>query len=372
MYYSEPSISDDSLKLKSFKEKSGRPVFLEESVIPAGVQGEISGKIFKNFPRKLKITLEPEEMIFKNIETSFKDEKLIVQTIKFETRKYFKISEDEFVFTYNIWKKDSEGVRLTLIGFSKDKIEQHIPFIRAGFVPWFVIKDFFSCGKGAELRVKLLDGGRESLRIYYNGYLIGLNIYRKDGAQEAKAKTDGYIKSLSLPMPDGAANTDGPSHDKTVSFSTGPHLDALRSLLMAGFLRCTACFAGILILIFIAAAMAQVNVKNQNLRRIDAEIGKLRVENQITDLQSIRKRAVVKGVNIGHVIFTLEQCLPKEIKVSRLELKDGEVTATIHGIDILEANKVKEALESGSDFTKFHIEEGVATNDKKIVFMVKG
>jgi type II secretory pathway component PulL len=88
-------------------------------------------------------------------------------------------------------------------------------------------------------------------------------------------------------------------------------------------------------------------------------------------LASIGKKTDANGVEISRVLLSAEQRFPKDKKINRFEYKDGEVTLTVREIDVLEANQLKEALENEKSFTQFRIEQGVVSNEERVIFQVK-
>jgi len=372
-FYTEVIFYDDGLTLKSFKEKVPRqPILLEEVFISKGELEYKFKKLAKIFPRRIRIMLEPEEIIFKNTKLPFKDEKLLVQAVQFEGRKYFRISEEEFIFTYNIWKRSSGEFWLTLLGVGCNIIEKYIPFLRTGFIPMFVIREFLSSEKGLVFCKKKIDLEKESLRVYYNGFLIGWKVYKKENIVEARKKLIEYIKNLDLPMPE-EVKIKALEHfqDKEIILTAGPLASIIMLSLRRLFWKFSAIFLGILVVIYITVSFAQLNVKKQNLKQLEDKIRVFQKEYRITDLGSIRKKVNLKGAEISRIILAINKHFPKNKKVSRFEYKDGEVVMTIREIDTLEANRIKEAMENESSFSHFRIEQGVVSNEGKIIFQVK-
>lgn len=371
-FYTEAIFSTDHLTLKCFEEKSpDQSELLSELNIPKEGMELRLRECAKSFPKKLKITMEPEEMIFKNVKMPLQDDKLLTQAIPFESRKYFRISEAEFVFTYHVWNRDAEGIHLTLLGISRGGMDKYIPLVKAGFFPGFTVKDFLSGEKGLTFHTKKIDQGKESLRFYYNGFLIGWNVHSKDDSEAAGAKAAEYIRDLGLAVPDQMEyGRGGELLGKSFSFA-GPLREVIRGALRKSFVRLTAVFAVFLVFIFIISGLLQLNAKRQSLSRIEKQIRELQKEYQISDLQSIRKKANVKGVEMSRVIHAVEGRFPKDKKISRFEYKNGEFSITVRDTDVLEANRVKEALESENGFTQFRIEKGAVSNEQSVVFQVK-
>ena len=185
-FYTEIQFAPDRLILKSFNEKvSGKPVLLEETAVPIINSGKILGELAKRIPNRIRIVLEPEELVFKNIKTPISDEKVLLQAIPFESRKYFKINTSEFIFTHQIWKKETEGYQLTLLGVSRTRLEKYSPLIQAGFFLSISIKDYSSMEKVPFFHLIKMDPAKESIRLYANGSLISWYVYGKADRKES-------------------------------------------------------------------------------------------------------------------------------------------------------------------------------------------
>jgi hypothetical protein len=372
-YYTEVAFLFDHLALKGLQEKSARkPVFLGEMTVSLTETERALKDKTAGFPRNIKVTLKPEDLIFKNIKTPVQDPKLLLQAIRFESRKYFRINTSEFVFAHNIWRKDTDGTWLTLLGMHRSLFEKYLPLLQAGFFLTFVVKGLLSEGKEACLRINKTSPEMESVRLYANGSLIGWNKSEKKDRKKAIVKVREYAKSLGVEISaKEEIKETGEVRDSTVTFSPMPFQHIVRNFLQKTFWRMTVVFAGLLIFFLIAGQVGDVNAKKRNLNLIDTELRKMQEKYQVKDLQMVRKRADLKGIEVSRIIVTVQQHYPKDKKVSRFEYKEGEVSLTIRGINLVEANQIKEALEDNKDFSQFHIEEGGKSDEKRIVFAVE-
>jgi hypothetical protein len=365
-FYTEVFFSANSVTLKSFEEKAaGQAILLNEQNI---LKEELESGLKKSaitFPKRIKITLEPEELLFKNIEVPFQDEKLLEKLILNESRKYFKTRED-FVFSYYIWGKCPKNLSLTLLGVKQKDLEAYLPFIKMGFVPFFAIRDFLSDEK--ELFVSRVDRG---FRIYYNGSLIGWKTCGKEDLKEVEQRVKEYVLSLGLPLPELKEKKAELFNEKSFSFMPASFLSVIQNSLKRLFWQIIAAVTALSFIIILVFANAQFSGRKQNLDRIEAEIKKFQEVHKMADLESIKKKSEIKVVPISTVLNSVNQYFPKGRKIYRFQLREGEAELTVLESDLLEVNKIKEALESEKNFYSFRIEEGGKTNEKRIVFQIK-
>ncbi len=336
----------------------------------------------KDHPLECRIRLNPAELAFRNLKMPDTFQGNLKRIARLNRNQYFPLCPDSLIIDIHPWKKEADGVWVTLLAAPDRLLNPYRPFVRAGFIPKIFVTNFNIPLDGlvcVEERLK----DRVFLSVYWCRSLIAWIEGTAKEKNEIKQRVMAYLGSLGLTNGDPVWMAQGEVKRTSKSFDLLSPAD--REFIFGkikartwSFLRAA---AAVFVFAWLGYALLRAGLAWQAASRLSSVVVSLKKEygvtRQLVGVKRKKNKNVLPRIKLTSTLNRIAEQVQKASrgvqghKIRRLQYANGRIVLTVRAADLMQMNRLIRALENEPLFGSVKMEGGRRGNDKQLSFIVK-